>query len=179
MKGGIYRIVNLKNGDSYIGSSNNLLRRNKEHWRLCKSGSNHSILLQKAWNKYGEESFKFEILARCPIEYLFKLEQWFVDNLNPKYNICKQDVSVPIGLKHCGYYDKNKYKEIANIRLKLIPTFGWPSRIILKLDDNNDVLKEYSSLKEYAVEHNCSIGNVGKALKKGTRCKGFYIKYKE
>ena len=39
-------------------------------------------------------------------------------------------------------------------------------------------LKEYSSLKSYAEEHNCAIGSVGKALKKGTKCKGFYLKYK-
>ena len=38
--------------------------------------------------------------------------------------------------------------------------------------------KKYPSLKSYAEEHNCAIGSVGKALKKGTKCKGFYLKYK-
>ena len=34
-------------------------------------------------------------------------------------------------------------------------------------------------MKTYAEEHNCAIGSVGKALKKGTKCKGFYLKYKD
>lgn len=179
MKGGIYKIINLVNNDFYIGSTKDLSRRKKEHWRLLKKGNNHSIVLQNAWNKYGEENFKFEVLAICPKEYLFKLEQWFVDNLNPKYNICREDVSVPIGLRHYSYQEKNKYKKIALERLKNNKQFGWPSRIILKINDSGEILKEYNSLKEYAIEHNCAIGNVGKALKKGNRCKGFYVKYKD
>ena len=47
------------------------------------------------------------------------------------------------------------------------------------MNDKGDELKEYSSLKSYAEEHNCAIGSVGKALKRGTRCKGFYLKYKD
>lgn len=32
---------------------------------------------------------------------------------------------------------------------------------------------------ERNLEHNCSIGNVGKALKENNKCKGFYIQYKD
>ena len=33
----------------------------------------------------------------------------------------------------------------------------------------------YLIAKYYAEEHNCAIGSVGKALKKGTKCKGFLL----
>jgi hypothetical protein len=179
MKSGIYQILNTATGDFYIGSSKDLIRRHKQHISSLKRNVNHSKILQRAWNKYGEIHFMFKVLATCPEEYLFKLEQWFVDNLKPKYNICLKDVSVPIGLDHQKYFDKEQYKKLALERLSNDPNFGWKSRIIEKIDENNNVIKEYSSLKEYAIEHNCAIGNVGKALKKGNKCKGFKIRYKE
>lgn len=177
MLSGVYRIINTKNGKFYIGSSNNLSRRKREHFHTLRNGTNHSLILQKAFNKYGESNFKFEILARCPTKYLFKIEQWFVDNLKPKYNICVKDVSVPVGIPHVNYKDKDRYKEIALERHKTVDSFGWQSKRIAKLNDAGDILEEYDSLKKYADEHLCSVANVGKALKKKIKCRGFYVKY--
>ena len=183
MNTGIYKIQNNVNNKIYIGSSNNLIRRQKEHFRLLRQNKNKSLILQRAVNKYGIENFSFEILAYCPIEYQFKLEQWFVDNLKPAYNSCLIDVRVPIGLSGKNSYlyteeHKKIKKQEAHSKLENNPNFGWKSRTIEKLDDTLNVIKEYNSLKEYAEEHNCSIGNVGKALKENNRCKGFYIRYK-
>ena len=175
MKSGIYKITNEINGKFYIGSTKDLNRRKKDHFRLLKKGTNHSIILQKAVDKYGIENFRFEILVECSEDLLFTIEQKLVDKLNPEYNIAIKDVSVPIGLP---YKDKSLYKKYAKQRLKSNSNFGWKSRVVLKLDDSGNLIKEYSSLKSYAEEHNCAIGSVGKALKKGTRCKGFYLKYK-
>jgi group I intron endonuclease len=112
MKSGIYKITNIVNNKFYIGSTNNLYRRKREHFRLLKQGKNHCKLLQRAYNKYGELSFTFEVIATCPPEYLFKLEQWFVDYLKPQYNICVIDVSVPIGLSGtAGYEYTEEHKE--------------------------------------------------------------------
>ena len=175
MKTGVYKITNQINGKFYIGSSKDLSRRKKDHFRLLKKGINHSILLQRAVNKYGLNNFIFEVIAECSEELLFTIEQKLVDELKPKYNIAIQDVSVPTGLP---YKDKTLYKKYAEDRLKENNSFGWKSKIIIKLDDEGNELKEYPSLKSYAEEHNCAIGSVGKALKKGTKCKGFYLKYK-
>lgn len=178
MKIGVYKITNIVNGKFYIGSSKDLVRRKKDHFRLLKKGNNHSIVLQRAYNKYGADAFTFEILAHCPIEYQFILEQWFVDHLKPCYNISIEDVRVPSG-PHVRYKNPAKYKSLAKERLKTNDNFGWKSRAIEKLDNEGNVLQEYLSLKKYAKEHNCSVGNVGKALKKGNKCKGFNIRYKE
>lgn len=98
MLSGIYQIRNLVNGKIYIGSSKNIKSRWNSHKTDINKKKHHSNLLQKAWYKYGEENFVFEVLATCPPEYLIKLEQWFLDNLKPEYNICKIARSV-LGLK--------------------------------------------------------------------------------
>jgi group I intron endonuclease len=54
-----------------------------------KRGIRSCIKLTRAAQKYGENNFSFEIIATCPIEYVLKLEQWFITNLNPQYNIAK------------------------------------------------------------------------------------------
>ena len=175
MKSGIYKITNIVNSKFYIGSTKDLNRRKKDHFRLLKKGINHSIVLQNAVNKYGIENFKFEILVECSENLLFTIEQQLVNELKPEYNIAIENVAVPTGLP---YKDKTLYKKYAEERLNSKNNFGWKSRLILKLDEYGNVVKEYPSLKSYAEEHNCAIGSVGKALKKGTRCKGFYLKYK-
>lgn len=172
---GIYKIINTFTGDFYIGSSSNLKRREKEHFSLLEKNKNHSILLQRAYNKYGKGYFKFKILEECEECNIIDLEQYYMDKLNPKYNICKANVTNLLGYKHTK---ATKLKIGLSNKNKSHPNFGWKSQIIQKLDDVGNVIQEYASLKEYAIIHNCSIANVGKALKKKNRCKGFYIKYK-
>jgi len=176
---GIYKIENKINYDFYIGSSRDLKRREKDHFSLLKKNKNKSKILQRAVNKYGIENFKFIIIENCNINDLFILEQKYVDELNPKYNICKTDVSVPIGLEHVhGYYkDYSKYSSLAKNRLIENKNFGWKSKRIAKLNDNKEIIKEYNSLKDYANEYKCSVANISKSIKKEQRCKGYYIKY--
>ena len=119
--------------------------------------------------------FFFEIIVECSEDLLFTIEQKLVDELKPDYNIAIENVAVPTGLP---YKDKTLYKKHAEERLKSNNNFGWKSKPIIKIDIEGNEIKEYSSLKSYAKEHNCAIGSVGKALKKGTKCKGFYLKYK-
>jgi hypothetical protein len=87
--GVVYKITNLINNDFYIGSSCNLVKRYYTHLDHIRKNKSSCTRLIRAVNKYKEENFKFEILVECPKEYVLKLEQWFLNNLNPKYNICK------------------------------------------------------------------------------------------
>ena len=59
---GIYKITNLINKKYYIGSSLDIKRRWKEHRRNLIKNKHNNIHLQKSWNKYGENSFLFEII---------------------------------------------------------------------------------------------------------------------
>lgn len=76
---GIYKIENMVNNKSYIGSSNNIERRWRQHINLLNNNEHHSIKLQRAWNKYGQDNFKFEILEECEVEKLLYLEQFYID----------------------------------------------------------------------------------------------------
>lgn len=83
----IYKITNLLNDDFYIGSTINLYQRYRIHLRDIKNNKKTCTKLVRAVNKYKKENFSLTILATSPKEYLLKLEQWFIDNLKPKYNI--------------------------------------------------------------------------------------------
>jgi len=86
----IYGIINKINGHKYVGSSVNFYKRKREHIRLLKKGKHHSDYLQKAWNKYEEKLFEFIVLEEVEHkEDLIKREQWWLDNSNCEYNICK------------------------------------------------------------------------------------------
>lgn len=59
---GIYRIRNILNDRVYIGSAVNLARRWGLHKHQLRQNKHHSLKLQRAWNKYGEDRFVFEIV---------------------------------------------------------------------------------------------------------------------
>lgn len=100
---GIYKIINELNEDCYIGSSIKVKNRWSRHKKDLKKGNHHSIILQRAVNKYGLENFKFLLLETCPIEILIEREQYYLDLEKPKYNMsptagsclgCKQSEEV-------------------------------------------------------------------------------------
>jgi hypothetical protein len=55
--------------------------------------------LQNAINKYGLENFVFEIILYCEEFELIYYEQTLVDRLEPAYNIKKECVTSPKGIK--------------------------------------------------------------------------------
>jgi hypothetical protein len=87
---GIYKITNLVNGDFYIGSSVDVKKRIKSHKNLLEKGTNPCLYLQRSYNKYKGYNFIFEQLLCCEKEDLLEYEQYFIDKLVPKYNICKK-----------------------------------------------------------------------------------------
>lgn len=83
---GIYRILNSINGKSYYGSSKEIEKRWARHKRELRSGTHINKILQRAWDKYGENSFVFEVVEECLEECLLSVEQKYLDS-NPEYNI--------------------------------------------------------------------------------------------
>ena len=59
---GIYMIKCVANDKTYIGSSNDVMRRLKTHKRELKNGSHNNLLLQHEYNKYGADNFIFKII---------------------------------------------------------------------------------------------------------------------
>lgn len=86
-KCGIYIIINLKNGKRYIGSSVNLYNRLYEHKYNLKNNKAHNKHFQASWNKYGENSFIYGILEYCDKDVQFEREQYYLDFMQPEYNL--------------------------------------------------------------------------------------------
>jgi len=78
-RSGIYKIENTVTGYFYIGSAVNFRRR----WALHKSDLNlkrhTNSHLQRSWNIYKEEMFKFCVVEECQKENLLQKEQEYLD----------------------------------------------------------------------------------------------------
>ena len=80
MKNVIYRIRNVINDHYYIGSTVDSRKRFWEHRKDLRLDKHVCIRLQRAWNKYGEDCFKFEIVEQLNNrEDLYPAEQKWLD----------------------------------------------------------------------------------------------------
>lgn len=82
-KFGIYKITNIKNGKFYIGSTTRSFKdRFNDHARDLKNNKHKNYYLQSAYNKYGDSSFKFEILEVLENNTLvLEKEQYYITTL--------------------------------------------------------------------------------------------------
>jgi len=81
--------LNYKSPRFYVGSTNNYNKRLSTHIRNLDSGTHHCQPLQRAYRKYGAESFYFLILKTNQDDRL-KIEQFIMDsNKLFIYNTCK------------------------------------------------------------------------------------------
>lgn len=78
----IYCITNKTNNKKYIGQTNDLNRRWKEH---CNYNKNQNQAISRAIKKYGKSNFEIEILEECKVENVNNKEiKWI-----KKYNTYK------------------------------------------------------------------------------------------
>lgn len=80
---GIYRITCIANGRIYIGSAVNIQSRWRIHLHHLRQNKHHSITMQRAWQKYGEEAFTFEVIELVLAPFLLEREQHWLDTLQP------------------------------------------------------------------------------------------------
>lgn len=114
---GIYQIKNIKNGRVYIGSSLKIEKRIRIHKDDLRKNTSHSNKLQRAWNKYGENNFKFTILEYCKKEQLLDKEEIYIrkyDSVENGYNACYRGRSA-LGVKR-----SKEFKEKCSISQKKV-----------------------------------------------------------
>lgn len=102
---GVYKITCTANGKIYIGSANNLRRRWYEHRHDLKRRKHRNAHLQRAWDQYGESSFKFEIVELVMPWSLIDRENHWLEMLRPfdhtiGFNIGKRAESGMSGRHH-------------------------------------------------------------------------------
>jgi group I intron endonuclease len=104
MNFGIYAIRNIVNGRRYIGSTGKLSERWGQHRRELNRGTHFNSYLQNAWNKYGENSFAYEIVEECSSSALMNKEEYWIKNLQSYkdengYNLCRTPRASRLGCK--------------------------------------------------------------------------------
>lgn len=144
-KSGIYKIT--INNKFYIGSACNLYQRIHSHKSNLLKNKHPNNHLQNSFNKY--KNFKFEILATCPKEYLLKLEQWFINGLEPTFNIRKEAQS------NYGLKMSNECKEKHSISsLKWHSNFGFTEETKRKMSESMKGRKPHINTINAAIEAN-------------------------
>lgn len=109
---GIYKIENLINGKIYIGQAIDIEKRWEYHKTYLRHNKHCNKYLQRAWNKYEEENFKFEVIEECSEELLNEKEIYWIDYYNALYN--KSGYNLTVGGKSTF-----GYKHIKETRKKL------------------------------------------------------------
>ena len=144
MKGYIYKIINKENGNFYIGSTIEPQKREKRHFGDLKKKKHHCLFLQRAYNKYGANSFEFlpkEVKVNSEKE-LRLLEERYIGycwNSGKLYNTSKKGSGGDL----ISYHPNNKefrkekfgHEELTNVKgnfeFKNVK-FGYNENLVLK-----------------------------------------------
>ncbi len=187
-KSGVYRWVNKETGESYVGSSVNINKRLHTYYSLVNvekilSRSKSHVL--NALFKYGYSKFSFEILEYCSAEECIRREQYYIDSLNPEYNL-KKKAGSSFGYKYAEetrakmsevkkgeanpMFGKNHSEEtrakISNAQKGRSRTegSGKPSQKIEILDIKNNISTIYDSMSAAALDLKIGQSTISKYL---------------
>lgn len=97
-KVGVYLWINNENGNKYVGSSVSLSVRMYTYYSL-RSLAKSNRPIDRALLKYGFSKFSLYILEYCTSENVIEREQYYLDKIQPEYNIVEKAGST-IGYKH-------------------------------------------------------------------------------
>lgn len=78
---GIYKITNLKNGKIYIGQSQNVYVRCRQHIDALYRGRHPNKDMQKDW-KADYRSFRADVIELCPWTKLNEREEYWIKKLD-------------------------------------------------------------------------------------------------
>lgn len=112
---GVYKIENLINGKVYVGKSKNIGIRWYEHKSELNNGSHINSHLQSAWNKYGENNFRFDVIYETIDEDdALKQEEYYIakyeaDNALFGYNLTTGGQS--------GYLSEESIAKVSDSRI--------------------------------------------------------------
>lgn len=184
---GIYKITNIKNGDSYIGQSMDIGKRWKAHLNVhSRKGMHYEYYIYRAFRKYGVESFKFEVLEECSIESLTEREQWYYEEMNPEYNIIEprenpmhnEEVIKKMSESSKKSWKDNPNRKVSLKNLKNNDKFPPKSVVAINLETKETkVFKSgYAAEKELGISRS-SISQILNPEHKRVRSKGYTFKW--
>jgi len=186
-EGVIYMIKNISTDKVYIGSSiHGLTKRKRCHITNLKKNKHHSIKLQRAWNKYGEDSFIFEIVETCSNENILLQEQYYIDKYNsyssgynatPVAGNCSgREVKKETRLKISNSLKGRKVTRTEEHNKKLGVT---RRKKVILFNNLGETIQEFESVNSAANYLQVSQGNISSNCLGINKSKKFNVKYKE
>lgn len=170
-KSGIYKWENKISGEYYIGSAIDLSKRMSEYYResYITHPSRGKSIICYALVKYGYKNFSLSILEYCNRTEVISREQYYLDLLNPSYNILKYAYSSD-GYKHTleaiqkislakkgkfikednSFYGKTHTEEVKELmsQAALKRTKPNNARPVFLKDSNNNIIGDFKSITE-------------------------------
>ncbi len=81
-RSGVYQILNIVTGKTYVGSSADIKTRWRQHRNGLKANRHGNARLQNSYNKHGVKAFEYFVIERCTPNELIPKEQFWMDALN-------------------------------------------------------------------------------------------------
>lgn len=137
---GIYKITSTTSGKIYIGCASNIRTRINGHLYDLRRNKHNNNYLQKAWNKYGEENFVFEIIEKCDISSLHFKEHYWVNKLN-----CL-DRSIGYNLKPTDPNGQSVHSEETREKLRIANKGKKPSALCIQKLKERTISAEHKEI---------------------------------
>lgn len=115
-KSAIYIITCIYNDKHYIGSSVKYRTRLSKHRKDLRNGKHHSFHLQRAWDKYGEKNFKFDLLEEYDESLLPFMEYYWIMAIGSYKREYGYNIDIPLPNGGRNIHDKYTRLKISNAR---------------------------------------------------------------
>lgn len=185
---GIYTITNLIDNKIYVGYSIHIKKRLYSHLYKLKLKLHVNSHLQRAFSKYGEENFQFEILEECDKSFLTSQENYWCNILNTHnrrfgYNILPTNPDYKLN-KH-SEETKNKIR-LSQLNIKdyikrahYALSCKKPPIKITEFSFDGNIIKEWNKISDASKFYNIDPAGIRNCCKrKINNYKGKYWRYK-
>ena len=193
---GVYAIVHLASGSSYVGRSTRIEERWARHRTDLDCSRHHARGLQRAWDKHGGEAFEFLVLEECSRGQLAEREaHWLALAPKPLNNMRPTDMAgvlehgpetrakMSASQKARGYKPSAEHVVLMQQRRKEIVGYNWSDETRRRMSEaakrkappgpeTRKLLREANYRREYRRVRRLTDGAVFRSVAEAGRAHG-------